>query len=309
MDELPSLDHVREARARIAPYVLDTPMTQADGLHFKLEMLQHTGSFKPRGAFNAALQLRKPRGIVAMSGGNHGLAVAYVGAVLGIATAIMMPKTTPAYVVDQARAYGADVHLAENIAASFEQADALAADGWSMLHPFDDFAVVAGQGTVGLEIAEQFPDVRQVVVSIGGGSLICGIAATLKQLEPRVRVVGVETDGADAMRRALDANAVVQLPGITSIARTLGAPAVSPRTLRGVQTFVDDVVVVSDAQTVDAIFDLQKMLGITVEPAAACTLAALRAGKIEPQPGTLLLMCGRNVRLEEIVAWRARFAE
>jgi threonine dehydratase len=145
------------------------------------------------------------------------------------------------------------------------------------------------------------------LISIGGGGLIAGIALAIKQQRPDVEIVGVETRGADAMHRALAAGEVVRLPAITSIARTLAAPAVCERTLAATRSYVDDVVVVDDRDAVAAIGELQERLGVTVEPAAACTLAALRTGAVAAKAETLLLLCGRNVRLGEIAAWNARF--
>jgi threonine dehydratase len=307
---LPSLEDVREAQRRIAGYVAVTPLVARQGIVYKLEFLQNTGSFKPRGAFNAALQLtaeERSHGVVAMSGGNHGLAVAYVGKTLGIPATVVMPRTTPDFVVDRARADGAHVELTETIAAAFERVDELVREGLVLLHPFDDARVIAGQGSIGLEMLEQMPNLTTVVISIGGGGLVAGVASTLKRLKPDVKVFGVETRGADAMRRALDADRPVTLDSITSIARTLGAPAVSERTLRGVQRWVDDVVVVEDRDAVAAMMELQEQLGVLVEPAASCTYAALRLERVPRTEGTLLLLCGSNLRLDEAAAWKQRF--
>jgi threonine dehydratase len=308
----PSLDDVREARRRITGYADTTPLVLRDGLGYKLEFLQHTGSFKVRGAFNAALQLSQAecaRGVVAVSGGNHGLAIAYVGKVLGIPATVVMPKATPQFVVERATADGARVVLTETIAEAFARVDELARDGLALLHPFDDVRVIAGQGTLALEMLEQMPEVKTLVVSIGGGGLISGVASTIKQMKPDVTIVGVETKGADAMRQALDAGRPVTLPGITSIARTLGAPSVSERTLHAVRRYVDDVVVVDDRDAVAAIIELQEKLGVLVEPAASCTHAALGLGLVERVGPTLLLLCGSNVRFDEVVGWRQRFGD
>jgi threonine dehydratase len=306
---LPTFDDLLAARRRIASYVIETPSVTRDGVSYKLEFLQHTGSFKPRGAFNAALQLtseERARGLVAVSGGNHGLAVAYVGHALGISATIVMPSTTPAFMVDRARRDGAEVLLTETIADAFAKTDELVSQGKTLLHPFDDARVIAGQATVGFEMLEQSPDADVYVASIGGGGLAIGIALAVKALKPSARVIGVETRGADAMRLALDAGKPVALPAITSIARTLGAPAVTERTLRGVQQFVDEVVVVDDRDAVAAIVELQASLGILVEPASACTLAALRLGLVRGSHPALL-MCGCNIGLDEFAAWRLRF--
>jgi len=306
----PSLEDVRAARKRIAPYVEVTPTFARDGVAYKLEFLQHTGSFKVRGAFNAALQLtqeERSRGVVAMSGGNHGLAVAYVGRVLGISATVVMPKTTPQFVVDRASADGALVELTDTISAAFTRVDELVREGQMLLHPFDDLRVIAGQGTIALEMLEQLPDLMTLVASVGGGGLIAGIASTVKRLKPDVKVFGVETKGADAMRHALDAGKPVTLDSITSIARTLGAPAVSELTLQAVQTFVDDVVVVDDRDAVAALVELQENLGVLVEPAASCTYAALRLERVPKTEQTLLLLCGSNLRIDEAAAWKQRF--
>jgi len=309
---LPSLEEVRAARTRIAPFVRHTPVFSTDGVTYKFEFLQVTGSFKPRGAFNTALQLDAPareRGIVGVSGGNHGLAIAHVGRRLGIRATVMMPVTTPAYVVDRARADGAEVELFPTIAEAFAQAERRAAEGQTLIHPFDNERVMAGQGTIGLELLEDIPDLATLVVSIGGGGLITGIAGAIKALKPDVAIYGVETKGADAMRLALDAGHPVTLPAITSIARTLGAPSVSEATLEGVTEFVEDVVVVSDAEAVRSILELHDALKVTVEPAASCCHVALRLGLIPraARGTTAVLLCGGNVGLEEIVQWRRDF--
>jgi threonine dehydratase len=309
---LPSIDDVRAARTRIAPYVRRTPVFEVEGLTYKFEFLQVTGSFKPRGAFNAVLQLdaaARARGIVAVSGGNHGLAIAHVGRRLGIRATVLMPDTTPVHVVERARADGAEVELTPTIAQAFAEAERRTAAGQTAIHPFDDVRVMAGQGTIGLELLEDIPDLATLVVSIGGGGLIAGIAGAIKALKPEVTIYGVETEGADAMRRALDAGHLVTLPGITSIARTLGAPSASEATFTAVKKFVKDVVVVSDAEAVRSIIQLNEALKVTVEPAASCCHAALRLGRVPRTAGgaTAVLLCGGNVGLEEIIAWRSRF--
>ncbi|MBV8170867.1 MAG: pyridoxal-phosphate dependent enzyme [Candidatus Eremiobacteraeota bacterium] len=308
----PTVQDARAAAARIAPYVRRTPLIAHGGLTYKAEFQQVTGSFKPRGAFNAALQLSedaRARGLVAVSGGNHGLAVAHVGRRLGIRATVLMPKSTPAWMVDRAKADDAEVLLFDSIGLAFAEMEARTSAGQTPLHPFDDARVMAGQGTIALELDEDVPDLAQVVVSIGGGGLIGGIAAVIKALRPGVRVYGVETQGADAMRRALDAGHPVQLAAITSIARTLGAPAVSERTLAATRALVDEVVVVSDAQAVRSLLQLRAELGVDVEPASSCTHAALSAGLI-PQPAsgsTVVILCGSNVGRDEIEQWRLQF--
>ncbi len=309
MKALPSPEDARQARDRIAGFVRRTPSIESGGTVYKLEFLQVTGSFKPRGAFNLALQLDAAtlaRGLVAVSGGNHGLAVAHVGARLKAPTTVIMPRTTPAWVVDRAQADGAEVILTPNIAEAFDEAQQRAAAGQTLIHPFDDERIMAGQGTLGLELLEDIPQLATLVMSIGGGGMVAGVASVIKALKPDVKIYGVETRGADAMRQALDAGHIVTLPAITSIARTLGAPYVSDATLHAAQTLLEDVVVVSDADAVRSIVELQQELHVTVEPASACCHAALRAGLVPRASGgaTAVVLCGGNVTLDEIAAWR-----
>jgi threonine dehydratase len=309
--QLPTPEISRAARERIAPHVRRTRVVAKDGVTYKFEFEQVTGSFKPRGAFNTALQLsaeERERGIVAFSGGNHGLASAHVGKVLGIRATVFMPNTTPAYVVERARADGAELVLTSTIAEAFEGCSARAAAGQTLMHPYDDERVWAGQSTVGLELFEDIPDLATLIVSIGGGGLMTGISSVIKALRPDVRIFGVETIGAEAMRLALDTGHPVTIP-ITSIARTLGAPSVSESTLGAVRRNVENVVVVSDEEAVRSILQLQELLGVNVEPAAACCHAALRLGLIPTSTAgtTAILLCGGNVTPEEIEAWRGRF--
>src|SRR5262245_45625149 len=230
-EQLP-LDMICQAQRRIRELVHRTPLVYSNTLsshlgarvHLKLECLQKTGSFKPRGAFNKMLSLtpeERSRGVVAVSGGNHAQGVAYAAKRLGIAAIIAMPASTPPNYLDATRGYGAEIALMPNIAAAFQEARRLEAAGRVMIHPFDDPLVAAGQGTIGLEIVEDIPNVSRVYVSIGGGGLITGIATALKSINPAVRVIGVETHGADAMAQSLAAGRLVELAAITSIARTL----------------------------------------------------------------------------------------
>ncbi|MDE2571047.1 MAG: pyridoxal-phosphate dependent enzyme [bacterium] len=308
---MPTIEDARGARERIAPYVRRTPTYAHEGIAYKLELLQVTGSFKVRGAFNAALQLDAAaarRGVVAVSGGNHGLAVAHVGRTLEIPATVVMPQSTPARTVERARAEGAEVILTPTIAEAFAVVEERRAAGQSVIHPYDDSAVMAGQGTIGFELLEDVLDLSTLIISIGGGGLIAGVASVVKALRPRVRIYGVETAGADAMHQALVAGQPVTLPAITSIATTLGAPYVSATTLDAAQRLLEDVVVVSDAQAVEAIATLQDALHVLPEPAAACCYAALAAGYVPRarEGSTAILVCGGNVSLDDLAHWRAQ---
>lgn len=179
----------------------------------------------------------------------------------------------------------------------------------TLVHPFDDPLIAAGQGTIGLEIAEDLPDVSRVYVSIGGGGLIAGVATALRSVAPAARVIGVETEGADAMARSLAENRLVTLPEITSIARTLGSPQVCEFTLGAVRELVEEVVVVDDASTFHALELLLERTKLLTEPAAACTLVAAerqRSG-FTADDNVVLLLCGGNVALADLATFRTRF--
>lgn len=307
---------IRQAHERIRPFVHWTPLVRSETLsrefganvHLKLECLQKTGSFKPRGAFNKLLSLseeERSRGVVGVSGGNHAQGLAYAASAIGAKATICMPSSTPANYVDATRGYGAEILFAENIHDAFAAAHRLQQEGQVLVHPFDDLDVAEGQGTIGLEILHDLPATTHVYVSIGGGGLIAGVAAAVKEIKPGIQVVGVETRGADAMALSAAAGEIVELAKITSIARTLGAPKVSPMTLEHATRLVDELVVVDDDETVDAMIHLIERTKTLVEPAAACCLAAARRHKerFSPDDEIVLLMCGGNVAVADLARW------
>ncbi len=316
-----SLEQIEAARARLQGRLPRTPLVPSTTLgrrlgcrvSLKLECLQKTGSFKPRGAFNKMLALRDDEracGVVAVSGGNHAQGVAYAAQQLGISATICMPRTTPANYLDATRGYGADIVLTPDIRAAFAEADRLHSQGRILIHPFDDPLIAAGQGTVGLEIVEDAPDLTHLFVSIGGGGLLAGVGTAVKAHRPQVTLFGVETHGADAMAQSLAANALVELPAITSIARTLGAPRVCAFTLTMTRQLVREVIVVDDAEAVAAMVLLLERAKILTEPAAACCLAAAERKRREFQPTdhVVLLLCGGNIALSDVCAFRQQFA-
>ena len=314
-----SISDIELARERIASLVRRTPVWLSHTLserlrtnvYLKYELFQKTGSFKVRGAFNKALSVvpeARGRGFVAVSGGNHAQAVAYVSAKLGVPATIVMPESTPRNYVDATRGYGAEVVFAKDASEAFERVATYEKEGWVAIHPFDDPLVIAGQGTVGLEILEDAPQISDLIVSIGGGGFIGGVATAIKARRPDVRVWGVETNGADAMARALAQGQPVQMPAITSIARTLGAPAVSPRTLDMAQRYLESVTVVEDSEAVAACELLLERAKVLTEPAASCTLAAadrLR-DRFSPESHVVLVLCGGNVSLEDLCRFRGQ---
>jgi threonine dehydratase len=311
-------ERIRDAQRRLRPYLHWTPLVRSETLsrefgasvHLKLECLQKTGSFKPRGAFNKLLSLSPEdlaRGVVGVSGGNHAQGLAYAASVLGVRATICMPSSTPQNYVDATRAYGAEILFADDIREAFAAAERLRRGGLVLVHPFDDLHVAEGQGTLGLEILHDLPTTTRIYVSIGGGGLIAGIAAAVKERNPNVKVIGVETRGADVMSLSVAAQELVELSRITSIARTLGAPKVSAMTLEHVNRLVDDLIVVEDDETVEALTFLLERTKTLVEPAAACCLAAARRQKadIAPDEQVVLLMCGGNVSLADLSRWNA----
>lgn len=274
----------------------------------KAENLQKTGSFKPRGATYAVRRLSpesRARGIVTISAGNHAQAVAYAAAAEGIRCVVVMPAAAVQSKVEATRAFGAEIVLHGTPREAFVRFEELQREqGLVPVHPFDDPDVIAGQGTVGLEIAEDVPDASLVVVPIGGGGLLGGIATALRGLGARTRIVGVEPTGSAAMHTALAAGRPVPLDRIESIADGLGAPAVTERTLHLVQRLVDDVVLVTDAEIVDSMRVLLERLKLLVEPAGAAGLAAVLAGRVSRSGGSIVVvLSGGNVDLARLKVW------
>ena len=278
---------ITDAKKRIAGYVKRTPLKRSESLSkylgtnvfVKYELFQRTGSFKVRGAFNKMLGLSDDDvscGVVAVSGGNHAQAVAYAANVLDIKSVILMPENTPKIYVEATRGYGATLDLRPTIAEAFAAIEQYAAEGKVFVHPFDDPMVIAGQGTVGLEIMEDVPDATDVIVSIGGGGLANGVAIAMKSVNPAVKAWGVERSGPTRWPRRLAAGKVVELAAITSIAKTLGAPAVSERTLELTRKYLESVTVVPDSEAVDAMVLILERLKVITEPASSCTVAAAK---------------------------------
>ncbi|MEV0841407.1 pyridoxal-phosphate dependent enzyme [Actinocatenispora sera] len=301
-----ALTEIQAAASRIAPYVLRTPTVASPGLSAllgvpvtaKLEVLQRTGSFKVRGATNTLLQLGdadRGAGVVAVSGGNHGIAVAVMAGELGVKATIVMPRSAPEHARQAAADAGATVRITDDMPGAFALSAALRADGLVAVHPFDDPAVLAGQGTAGLELADDAGELTDVLVSIGGGGLIAGIAAALHARRPGVRVWGVETEGAQAMSAALAAGGPVDVE-LSSVVTTLSAPRVSQLTYDHVAELVTDVVVVSDAEAVRGTLDIADHAKVWTEPAAGCLLPAARRvlDRVGPQARLGLVLCGGN---------------
>ncbi len=309
-EPLVSIDEIRAAAERIRPAVARTPIVRVGGdregtcpFHLKCEHFQPMGAFKLRGAYNLLSQLppeARARGVVTYSSGNHGQAVALSAQLLGLRAVVVMPETAPRVKVDGARRYGAEVIFAGRTSddrRARAEAEA-AAHGYAVVPPFDHRQIVAGAGTVGLEIVEALDDLSAVFVPVGGGGLLSGVAAAVKALRPSVRVVGVEPAGAASMGSSRAAGAPVTLASTASIADGLLTLRPGDLTFAHAQALVDDLLTVSDDEIRGAVRWLYREAGLTVEPSgAAATAAVLAAG---PRAGGVVaVVSGGNVEPED----------
>jgi threonine dehydratase len=307
---LVNLHDIEAAAERVRAAARRTPLIEvswagagAGTLFLKCENFQPMGAFKIRGAYNMIAQLtpeERSRGVITYSSGNHGQAVALAAQLMGINAVIVMPTTAPKVKVEGARGFGAEVTFAGTTSLERKaRAEEIASDrGLTMVPPFDHPMIIAGQGTVGLEILEQCPDVATVIVEVGGGGLSSGVAAAVKQRAPHVRVIGVEPEGAAKMKRSLEAGAPVTLDKVASIADGLMTVRPGDLTFEHVRTFVDEVVTVSDADMVKAIAWLYRHARLVVEPSGAVTTAAvmLGLGGFDPRQGPVVaIVSGGNV--------------
>jgi len=300
-----TLDDVRAAQARLKGLIAATPCPYSETLSqltgsrvfVKLENLQMTGSFKERGAANVLLMLgdaERRRGVVAASAGNHGLAVAFHAARLGIGAVIVMPEWAPLTKVVAARRHGAEVLLhGDNYDAAHARAREIEAErGLVFIHPFDDPRVIAGQGTVGLELCEQVPELEAIVVPVGGGGLAGGVGVALKGLRPEARLIGVQTEEVPGMRAALDAGELVTVPGAPTIADGIAVRRVGEHTLALARRYLDGVVTVSEEEIANAILLLLEIEKTVVEGAGAVALAALVNKRVSLEGRSVVLLLG-----------------
>ena len=305
---LVTLEAIRQAAAILAGVAVRTPLLPADELTeetgvrvwLKPEMLQRGGAFKFRGAFTFLSRLtpeRRGLGVIAPSSGNHAQAVALAAKLFGVPATVVMPTTvTPAKRAGAER-LGAHVELAGTTTQHrMERAEALAAEtGAVLVPPYDDATIVAGQGTVGLEIAEELPDVGTVVVQVGGGGLSAGVATAVKLLAPRVRVIGVEPVGAPKLTRAREAGAPVRLTSTGGLADGLLAVQIGTLPFAHHEAYVDEVVTVEDEAIPGAMRWLLDRMKLVAEPSGAITVAALREGLVRPHGDTVLVLSGGNI--------------
>jgi threonine dehydratase len=314
--DLLSLDHVERARERIAGRVHRTPMLSSRTLSeragvdvsFKAELFQRTGSFKPRGVLNKLSTLsdeEKRRGVISISAGNHAQALAYAAAVEEIDALVVMWETASPMKIAAARGYGATIDTeAPDIPAAFERLDQLIDEtGRTLVHPYDDPVVMAGQGTVGLEIVEDLPDVEVVLVQVGGGGLVSGIATAVKGLRPGARVVAIEPELSAALHESLKAGEPVTVEP-RSIADGLNGPYAGGNCVRICRALGIESVLVTEDDLKEGFRFMYGRMKLACEVAGAATAAALLAGKVELEPGAKVaaVVSGGNVAPEAAVA-------
>lgn len=313
----PAIAVVQQVAQSLAPFIVHTPTVLwpeqsgpvTDGsLYVKLELLQRTGSFKPRGAINtlshwlrdigAEASPGTTPGVTAFSAGNHAIATAYAAKQLGVSAKVVMPRTANPFRVDRCRALGAEVVFGENIGDLMRIVEQLQAEeGRVLIHPFEGQHTIAGTATVGLELCHDIAGLDVIVVPVGGGGLIAGIASVVKQLQPGCRVVGVEPTGAQGMRQSIEAGTPMGEVEVATIADSLGAPMHAPLSFSLVQQYVDQLVQVTDDEMRLAMRRMFTDMKLAVEPACAAGLAAL----LGPLAGTLngkrvaMIACGSNI--------------
>lgn len=281
--------------------VADTLFGAGTAVHLKLELLQYAGSFKPRGALLEMMELSDKQlrnGVTAVSAGNHAIAVAYAAKTLGTTAKVVMPKTANDFRIEKCKSYDAGVELVDNMHLAFKRVNEIAeAEGRAFIHPFEGENIALGTATVGLELVQDAPNLDAVIVPIGGGGLIAGIAMAIKQINPDCKVFGVEPVGANSMMRSLEAGKPMEIDAVETIADSLGAPHAAPYSFGLCKRFVDDVVEVTDLQMAQMMRTMFEELKFAVEPAGASAMAGALgplADQIEGQ-SVGIIVCGTNI--------------
>ena len=314
-----TLGTFEEARALMAPHVRHTPLLTSRTLsdltgfdvRLKAELFQRTGSYKIRGPLNKFRYLtdeQKRRGVVCSSAGNHAQGVALAARLNGIHAVVCMAENATPSKIAATRAYGAEVVLHGAIwdDANEKATQLVALRGYTYIHPFDDEQLIVGQGTVGLEMVQDWPEIDVAVVPIGGGGLISGVAMALKAFNPAIRVIGVESSGAPGMKRSVLAGRVVTLETVDCIIDGLRVKRVGEKTFDVVRTFVDEIVTLPDAQIFDAVVWTMHHAKLVPEGAAAAPVAALLNGLVKAPAGSRVacVLSGGNVNLEQLKGLR-----
>ena len=300
-----TLEMVQEAQTALQGIARRTPLDPAPGIgetvYIKAENLQLTGSFKVRGAYNKIRSLtpeEAARGVIASSAGNHAQGIALSATKLGIRSVICMPAGAPISKVEATKSYGAEVVLVPGVYDdTAREAERLKVEnGYTFAHPFNDPLVIAGQGTIGLEILEQLPDVAQVVVPIGGGGLISGVAFAIKQLKPSVRVIGVQAEGAPSMERSMHQGRPIELDTVATIADGIAVKRPGDLTFELCREYVDEIVTVREEEIASAILALMEQQKTVAEGAGAVSVAACMFRKVDITAGkTVCVVSGGNI--------------
>lgn len=312
-------EDLQAAREVVSPHVYHTPLLTSRLLseetgcqvRLKAESFQRTGSYKIRGALNKLGSLtpkERERGVVCSSAGNHAQGVALAGALFGIRTVVCMAKNATPSKIEATRAYGAEVVLHGSIwdEANERALQFVKEEGLTYVHPFDDPVLIAGQGTMGMEIVEDLPEVDLVLVPIGGGGLISGIASAVKAFKPSARVIGVESSDGAAMKASVDQGHTVRLEEIDTIIDGLRVKKVGEHNLAVVRELVDDIVTIPDEQIFESMLWTMAHTKVVVEGAAAAAVAALRHEAVQPAKGShvVCVLSGGNVDLTQLQGLR-----
>jgi threonine dehydratase len=310
---IPTLDEIKETRRLIDPYIVETPVWRWRNRHvvdalgpetdvfLKLELFQHTGTFKPRGALRVMLDLDQvalDRGVTAVSAGNHAIAVGYAAQQLGSTAKVLMPQSADPARIATCRTYGTEVILVQDVHAAFDRVHRIEAEEKrTFVHPFEGPLTALGTATVGLELCRQVPDLDAVIVPIGGGGLCAGIATAVKLLQPQCLVFGVEPEGADTMHRSFASGRPQSIDRVRTIADSLGAPYAAPYSFNLCHHFVDELVLVSDDDLRSAMLRIYQGVKLAAEPAGAAATAALVGPLCDRLRGkrVAVILCGSNI--------------
>ncbi len=312
----PTISDIQAAREKIKNFIVETPVWQwrnreimelvgpETEVFLKLELFQHTGTFKPRGALLNMLALEPQalvHGVTAVSAGNHAIAVAYAALQLKTRAKVVMPKTANPARVEICRAYGAEVILVDDVHQAFDRVHQIEVDEQrTFIHPFEGKLTVLGTATVGFELCQQVDNLDAVIVPIGGGGLCAGIATAVKQLQPHCQLFGVEPEGADSMHRSFASGKPEAIERVRTIADSLGAPHAAPYTFGLCQHYVDELVMINDNQMKQAMNLIFRGMKLAVEPAGAAATAALCGPLLEHLRGKRVgvIVCGTNIDIE-----------
>lgn len=312
MTSTPSIKTIQSVADYLETKIVRTPTVRYAGVpieglsgsdvFIKLELLQHAGSFKARGALNSIHSLAdKTAGVTAFSAGNHAVAVAFAAYKSNVSAKVVMPKTANQFRVDRCRYWGADISFGESIGDLMSIVDDLQKnEGRSLIHPFEGIHTIEGTATVGLELCNDVESLDAVIVPVGGGGLIAGVASAVKQLQPACKVIGVEPQKSSGMSQSLDRGSPLDTVNVSSIADSLSAPMHLPLSFSLVKEHVDEIVQVSDDELRDSMRFMFHELKLAVEPACAAAMAALRGPALSSLSGkrVALIACGSNIDMQ-----------